>query len=110
MRLRGTAALVKLDVDAGTDRIGIEVIVRRLRRAGYRVRWMMERRSPSGEGWHTVLKLRPVPRTPQEVVALQAILGSDPFREACNLRRANRWEEVPPFMRERWNVLYRPGP
>ena len=41
------------------------------------------------------------------VVCLQAILGSDWKREAYNSRRALNWRTVPPFWRQRANVLYR---
>lgn len=106
MILRGDRNVVKLDVDAGRQRPTIGWLAYALRRAGYRIEWLAERRSPGGKGWHLWLKLKPRPRTPQEVVALQAILGSDIMREACNLRRANLYERVPAFMRDRWNVLY----
>lgn len=109
MKLRGERALLKLDIDAGAERPTVETLTARVRTAGYRIVWLWERRSPSGNGWHIVLKLRPTPATPQTVVALQALLGSDPFREARNLRRANQFADVPPFMRDRWNVLYKPG-
>lgn len=105
---RGDRALVKLDIDAHHVRPTVTELARKLHRAGYRVLWWWERRSPSGKGWHLCFKLRPAPRTPQEVVALQALLGSDPYREACNLRRANLYRSVPAYMRDRWNVLYRP--
>ncbi len=104
--LRGDRNVVKLDIDAGKERPTLGVMLARLRRAGYTIRWMWERRSPGGKGWHIALKLKPCPKSAQEVVALQALLGSDPMREASNLRRANQWDRVPPFMRDRWNVLY----
>jgi hypothetical protein len=68
---------------------------------------IVRRRSPSGSGWHLVLTVVPEPQSPVEVVALQAILGSDPLREACNLHRANMFPTVSPFWQDRWNVLYK---
>jgi hypothetical protein len=77
-------------------------------RAGYRLRWMTQRRSPSGRGWHCEIQVTPNP-TPLETVALQAILGSDRGREACNLSRARMvtGRRVPAWWASRWNVLYR---
>lgn len=57
-------------------------------------------------GYHVVIL---VPRrvAAVSVVALQAILGSDPKRESFNLVRARNLRAVSPFWRrERWNVLY----
>ena len=82
-------------------------IQRLLSRAGYVPVWMSECRSPGGNGWHIVLELDPEPRTAEEVVALQAILGSDVNREACNLHRARVLWRVPKWARSWWNVLYK---
>ena len=75
-------------------------------------------------GWHLKIRLDPTP-SPIEAVALQAILGSDPLRESCNLQRAREVESwardaeeggseighaAATFWRERWNVLYKPNP
>lgn len=103
--LRGDRNVVKLDFD-GRELPSLEPILLKLRRAGYSVRWLSQRVSPSGNGWHVCLKLKPCPRTATEVVALQAILGSDPYREACNLHRARMIASVSPYWRDRWNVLY----
>ena len=103
----GDANLLKLDIDAGMKRPRLYDIMRRLHRAGgYRIRYMMEKRSRSGKGWHIVLKVSPIPKSAAEVVALQVILGSDPDREACNLWRAKMLPKVSPWWRKRWNVLY----
>lgn len=82
-------------------------IDRRLARAGYQRAWITRTRSPSGKGWHVVLAVSPQPTDPREVVALQAVLGSDPAREACNLFRAKQILANPdPVLVCGWNVLY----
>lgn len=79
-----------------------------LRRAGYRVAWMMQTRSPGWKGWHLEIQVKPNPTNPLEVVALQVVCGSDVSREACNINRARMVlaGRVSPWWRERWNVLY----
>ncbi len=77
-----------------------------LRRAGYGIVWYSQTRSPSGKGWHLELEVTPRPRTLLAVVALQLLLNSDPFREACNINRAQIAHKLPRYWRERWNVLY----
>ena len=79
---------------------------RLLARAGYRLVGCAVRRSPSGRGWHVWLVTTPKPKSLQEVVALQAMCGSDPWREAMTLFRANH--ATTPKMREMANVLYTP--
>lgn len=78
-----------------------------LQRAGFVPIVLGQTRSPSGRGWHVELDVAPTP-TPLEVVALQAILGSDRGREACNLHRARMivGGRVRGWWAERWNVLY----
>lgn len=72
-------------------------------------RW--KERSPSGKGWHVYVELdRPVSHW-LEMVALQAILGSDRYREACNVQRvrtiaAMPWNEMRDYWELRWNVFY----
>ena len=75
--ISGSTALIKLDIDAGMHRPTVPEMWRRLKRAGYAIVWMSERRSPSGKGFHIVLALEPEPATAMEVVALQAMLTSD---------------------------------
>jgi len=55
-------------------------------------------------GWHVVIML-PVALEKTAIVALQAILGSDPRRETLNLFRAlsTVWDT---FREERWNILF----
>lgn len=59
-------------------------------------------------GWHAQLIVFGPGRrlTRVQTVALQAVCGSDLKREIYNLARAMR-TGVPPFWRERGNVLYR---
>ena len=54
-------------------------------------------------GWHVIVGVeKALPSL--AIVAAQAVLGSDPKREAFNLMRI----QYPPcgFWRDRWNVLY----
>ena len=104
--VRGDRGLLKIDWDTHADRLALGEIMRRLRRAGYRPSWLSECRSRSGRGWHVVMRVRPAPTSATEVVALQALLGSDARREACNLYRALSMSSAPQWMRDRWNVLY----
>lgn len=61
----------------------------------------------SRNGWHvTVVVWQRL--TPAEIVASQAMLGSDWRREACNLLRVRSLSRVPAFWRKpgRWNVFF----
>jgi hypothetical protein len=102
-------AILKLDVDEGMERPKLRPMVHKLWRAGFKVLWMSENQSPGGKGLHIQIRISPKPETPETVTALQAILGSDPMREACNLYRARQISKgkVPSWMQDRWNVLYR---
>lgn len=57
-------------------------------------------------GWHVMVPLaRRLP--PAQIVAAQAILGSDPMRELFNLARVRRLRSVPSWSESnKWNVLY----
>lgn len=105
---RVNPGILKLDYDAGDRVPSVGEICWLLARAGKRAVWLRQRRSKSGKGWHVTLQLSPRPRTCMEVVALQAVLGSDVRREACNVNRARMVDSrrVPAFWRKRWNVLY----
>ena len=72
---------------------------------GWRVQWWSVTRSPSGEGWHVELAVAGR-KHPWRVVAVQAILGSDPKREVFNLARTARWGRLSPRARQCWNVLF----
>ncbi len=98
------------------------ILTKRLARASYDISgWEF---GPSTNGWHLKIRLDPRP-APIESVALQAVCGSDPLRESCNVQRAReveRWareieegggdigREAAAFWRTRWNVLYQPNP
>ena len=106
MKLTMEQAAIKLDIDGPAP--SVNELVRLLIRAGYKPFAMWYGRSPSGKGWHVVIHVRPRPTSPHEVVALQAILGGDPNREAMQMERAKAFPSVPMFMRDAWNVLYAP--
>jgi hypothetical protein len=59
----------------------------------------------SKRGWHMVALLAEQ-LTPVERVAAEAILGDDPMRAAMNFLRARNVAKMPPFWRQRWNILY----
>jgi hypothetical protein len=58
-------------------------------------------------GWHRVIRLRER-LEPAEIVACQALLGSDPGRERLNLMRilSIRRSGASPFARAHWNLLF----
>lgn len=97
-------AAIKLDIDGTLP--PLLTIIQMVRRAGYEPLAMNARRSPSGKGWHVVFHVTPRPRSPYEVIALQAILGGDLYREAIQMNRARSFFKVPRWMRDMWNVLY----
>lgn len=100
--------IVRLDIDRARQPPTLSRWVALLDRAGKRLRWVSYTRSPSGKGWHVEMLVSPRPKTRMEVVALQAVLGSDPAREAYNIVRAGLADtkQVPAYWRQRWNVLY----
>lgn len=73
---------------------------------GVRPMWIEYRRTQNG--WHVVLVLRDrLERA--EIVALQALCGSDKRRETLNLMRVLAIRRTPitdPFWQQRWNLLY----
>jgi hypothetical protein len=84
------------------------IVAARLRRAGYELtHWTLAR---STNGYHGRAWLTPEPGTPMETVALQAVAGSDPLREACNVQRVRSLDAADEFWRDRWNVLYDVNP
>lgn len=119
-----TNPFLALELDDGppdVDRL-MWILAARLLRAGYEVTAYDFR--PSTNGWHLLIAVEPHP-APVAVVALQAICGSDPKRESCNLQRAReveRWareadesddgapSEAAAFWSTRFNVLYEPNP
>lgn len=98
--------MVKVDVDPGDKPYGLRHVRTLLARAGYALVSRSKVRSGSGKGWHVYLTIEPPASSPMELIALQAVLGSDRYREACNIARARVLPKVDPFWRERFNVLY----
>jgi len=76
-----------------------------LRLLGLHVRWMRDDRTV--KGWHRTICLEES-LSPSELVALQAVLGSDPRRENLNLMRVlrTRHNGFTRFQERRWNILY----
>lgn len=100
---------LKLDLD-GYDCVDLQDIEFKLGRAGYTISELIHvAHSPSGNGFHVVIDVSPRPKCPYEVVALQAICGSDKNREAMQMNRARGYWSAPRWMRDAWNVLYRPS-
>ena len=99
--------LLKLDIDSGMPVPTVGRVAAILRRAGYRLLWWRQDTSASGRGLHIALRVTPKCRTAMEQVALQAALGSDPFRESCNVLRVRALPKLSPYWRARWNVLYK---
>lgn len=103
--------VLKLDHDPHARRLSLRELVKRAKRAHRTIVALGERRSPGGRGWHRWLVVRPAPRSPLEVVALQLLFGSDPYREAYLINRARRIEDglVPREWCEpdMWNVFYK---
>lgn len=99
--------ILKLDIDRRRELPSLAQLCALLRRSGHRPRWLRYSRSSSGEGWHLRLAVSPT-CTLAETIALQAILGSDVYREANNLMRARQVDRVPKFWRRSAcvNVLY----
>lgn len=98
-------ATIKVDWDDSTEP-DLGVMFAKLQRAGYMAVDVTLRPSPSGNGWHVLIDVEPCLTHPMEVVALQAILGSDPWREAMQMNRARAYRKAPAWMRKDWNVLY----
>lgn len=77
-----------------------------LRLMGWRAEWIEYVRSR--RGWHCLIAV-PGRVSPVEVVAVQAVMGSDRNREAFNLARARKVQgtrRVPGLSKWRWNVLF----
>lgn len=110
--LRTVGSVLRIDLDPGQEVYTIDHLCALLRRAGRRIRWLSQTRSGSGKGWHIEIAITPGCASPIEVVALQAICGSDRYREACNVLRVRTLERLGPKLRRywgrRWNVLYDP--
>lgn len=103
-------AVIKLDIDNVRRPPSLRDLRQILRRAGYTPVAVGERRSPSGNGWHMWIHVRPRPKSPYEIVALEAICGGDRQRCAMQMQRAKVFSVSPRVMRDAWNVLYAPHP
>jgi hypothetical protein len=103
----GSRAL-KVDVDH-QRKLSFNALADRLKKCNRRLAWVVERRSPSGRGWHRWIGVWPRPQTAVETVALQLLCGSDPHREAYLLNRALKVDsrEVSHFWSARWNTFYK---
>ena len=117
MRLTQAQAQIKLDIDperwanwSSYMPDNVDTIRRRIERAGYQIRETDMRPSPSGKGFHMLFHVTPRPKSAMEVVALQAICGSDPYREAMQMHRARSFPYAAVWMRNGWNVLYQSHP
>lgn len=99
-----------MDVDPGQPLYSVEHMAKLLLRAGQRMVRREKRRSGSGKGWHVLVFIEPGSNSLMEHVALQAILGSDRYREACNVLRVNALSRMAAreyeFWSQRFNVLY----
>lgn len=76
-----------------------------LRMCGLRVKHICDTRSR--RGWHRVITLTET-LGKFEIIAIQALAGSDRRREGLNLMRALRSREcgMSRFQESRWNILY----
>ena len=100
---RGACDLL-LDFDGTNSAPQCKHIDAILRAAGMRILQVKRKNSPGGNGRHVHVTISPKLQ-PCEIVALQAILGSDPFREAHNLKRVREgWPQSD--WGKNWNVLY----
>lgn len=101
--VRGRTALM-LDYD-NCNRIRVRNIRKRLRQCALQPLRIQCRRSPSKTGFHVLVWIKGV-FSPMARIAVQAILESDPAREAQNFRRARmrdyRWKE-------NWQALFTGG-
>lgn len=104
----GVPGPLLLDYDEGMKLPTIAHLKWLAARAGVKIVKNGFKISPSGKGYHCFVIVDPAPRTCMEVVALQAVFGSDPKREACNVNRARMVDtkQVTPYWAQRWNVLY----
>jgi hypothetical protein len=93
---------VLVDLDSGDLSRAIATDI--LAGAGYQLlsfKWYRSRRHR-----HAVLTVAPKPRSLMERIALQLLCGSDPKREANNIRRARLLKRMPGWARQTANVLY----
>lgn len=96
-------ARLKVDFDGALPRELVGRIGHVVSCAGSRVLWWSVYRTR--RGWH--LEIDVTRRwSPMRIVAAQAMLGSDPKREAFNMARVMGLRGADSATRTRWNVLY----
>lgn len=104
--------MLKIDIDPGAALYSLDHLCGLLQRAGKRLVALRQERSGSGKGWHLWLTITPPCQSFMEIVALQAVCGSDRYREANNICRVNTLATMAPgdrrYWEQRWNVLYDP--
>lgn len=98
--------LLKLDLDGGATVRGVLQRITHWARLT-RLRVQAVRYSRSRHGWHVMVQVWQR-LSPAEIVAAQAMLGSDWRREAFNLLRVRALGRAPRFWRQpgRWNVFF----
>lgn len=67
--------------------------------------YMALRITKTARGWHYAF-ITKSPLVAMARVAMEAILGDDPMRAAMNFARARNADRMPPYWRQRWNILY----
>lgn len=102
MEERKGKTILQCDYD-NCKKIDRKTIRRRLEKAGVTCLAIRSRQSPSGTGVHALVSVSGVLNRFQRI-ALQAILESDPEREAQNYRRAR---QAGPKWKDNWQVLFK---
>lgn len=101
-----TSRIVKLDYDNARDaRYVCERLPFACRVLGIVIDHLWAEWSASGRGVHVGIVLKK-PLPVEEIVLLQATLGSDWKRELFNVSRLRVLGALPTFWQQRWNVLY----
>jgi hypothetical protein len=108
-----TRRILFIDVDPGCPVYSKRHMSVLLARAGYKLVDRVVVRSKSKKGRHVAVLLDRQTSCNMETVALQAALGSDRYREVCNVGRVRTIATYRPalakFWQDRWNVLYDPN-
>jgi antitoxin (DNA-binding transcriptional repressor) of toxin-antitoxin stability system len=96
-------ARVKIDIDGNVPKDFAERLRWTMMTLGLRVDWWNIFRTR--RGWHIEVAVKGRLNVAR-IVAIQAILGSDPRRETFNLARTAGWRYLDHYARSRWNVLF----
>jgi hypothetical protein len=99
--MRGTTNLF-IDID-GRTKADFPGMCNTLCKCGVQPLQLRGKRSPSGKGYHVVIRVRGT-FSKFAIIALQLLCGSDAMREAQNFRRG---QLAPKEWGEKWNVLYK---